>query len=380
MIHMITGEYPPTPGGVADYTAEVSAALVRARVPVHVWCPGDAPAETMERGVSVHRVLGALSAVGLERAGAMLDMYVAPRRLLVQWVPHAFGQRALNVGFCRWLSSRARKGDHVEIVVHEPFLPLALRLRHLAAAIVQRAMTAILLRAASRVWVVTPAWEASWRPYSFGRSVPFTWLPEPASIPVTGDAAAATAVRARIGPAGTMIAGAFSCGGGFASRVLGSVAPAVLDHHPPSTLLLIGAGSTVTRDRIVAQDPSLAERVRATGALDGAAVSAHLAACDLVVQPYPDGICTRHSSAMTVLAHGVPMVTTAGVFTEPVWRESGAVILAPAGDADALVAATGRLLAEPDCRAALRRRALALYDARFDVRHTAATLMAVGAR
>lgn len=375
MIHLITGEYPPSRGGVADYTAVVAAGLAQAGVAVHVWCPGDGASAVTEGGVVVHRALGRMDRRDLRRAGEALDAVAPPRRLIVQWVPHAFGQRALNIGFCRWARARARAGDRVEIVVHEPFLPFAMRPAHLAAAVVQRVMTAILLRAAAHVWVVTPAWEARWRPYAFGRAVPFTWLPEPASIPVTGDAAAATAVRARAGPAGTVIVGSFSCGGGFARRVLERVAPAVLERHPVSMLLLIGAGSTAVRDGLVERHCALAGRIHATGALDGPAVSAHLAACDVAVQPYPDGICTRHSSAMTVLAHALPMVTTTGRFTEGVWHESGAACLVDSHAVGGLSAEIDRLLSDEPARRALAARAIDTYRKHFDLRHTVAALL-----
>ena len=37
--HIITGEYPPAPGGVSDYTEAVAAGLAAAGDEVHVWCP-----------------------------------------------------------------------------------------------------------------------------------------------------------------------------------------------------------------------------------------------------------------------------------------------------------------------------------------------------
>ncbi len=376
MIHLITGEYPPAPGGVADYTAEVAAALGEAGETVHVWCPGRSRDVEIERRVHVHRVLGGLGRADLRRADAALDACAAPRRLLVQWVPHAFGRRSLNVAFCWWVLRRARAGDRVEIMVHEPFLPFAWRPAQLAAALVHRAMTAILLRAASYVWVATPAWISAWQPYALGRRVPFAWLPEPASVPVHPSARAESeAVRRALIPPGGCLVGSFSSGSPFARQVLAEVIPPILDQHPSAVLLLIGAGSVRARETLVARQPALAARTHATGALDPSGVSAHLSACDLALQLYPDGICTRHSSALTVMAHGVPMVTTEGRFTENVWRTSDAVALVPSADRDGLVARVNRLLDDAPARDALRGRALDLYSERFDLRHTVGALL-----
>ncbi len=39
--HLLTGEYPPQPGGVSDHTWQVSEGLARAGCAVHVWAPGE---------------------------------------------------------------------------------------------------------------------------------------------------------------------------------------------------------------------------------------------------------------------------------------------------------------------------------------------------
>jgi glycosyltransferase involved in cell wall biosynthesis len=94
----------------------------------------------------------------------------------------------------------------------------------------------------------------------------------------------------------------------------------------------------------------------------------HLQACDVVVQPYPDGVTTRRTSVMAALANARAVVTCDGGLTESVWRDSGCVFLA--ASAAALVGAARDLLANAPARAALEARASATYAARFDLRHT----------
>ena len=97
-------------------------------------------------GVTVHPALGRLSRRDLRAVDRLLDRFPAPRRLLVQWVPHGFGYRSMNVGFCLWLGRRARRGDRVEIMVDEPYLAFGEgALRWSAAAAVHRVMTIILV-------------------------------------------------------------------------------------------------------------------------------------------------------------------------------------------------------------------------------------------
>ena len=124
--------------------------------------------------------------------------------------------------------------------------------------------------------------------------------------------------------------------------------------------------SPVWRPRI----PSLRGRVGASGGLAPEAVAAHLRACDLVVQPFPDGVTTRHTSLMASLANGCPTVTTIGPFTEPLWADESGVALAPVGDTAALVDLVVALLRDDGRRSALGRAGHLLYDTRFAVRHT----------
>ena len=88
------------------YTGQLARALAAAGDDVHVWCPGGA--RPVARGVSVHAALGSHVAADLRRVDAQLDACPGPRRLLVQWVPHGFGYRSMNLWFCLWLARRAR--------------------------------------------------------------------------------------------------------------------------------------------------------------------------------------------------------------------------------------------------------------------------------
>jgi hypothetical protein len=112
--HIITSEYPPQPGGVSDYTRLVAEGLAQAGEEVHVWCPGTAGESISEGGVHVHSGLGRVTPEDLARVGDELDRFPGPRQMLVQYVPHGYGYRSMNVPFCFWLWRRARKrGDWV---------------------------------------------------------------------------------------------------------------------------------------------------------------------------------------------------------------------------------------------------------------------------
>ena len=140
--------------------------------------------------------------------------------------------------------------------------------------------------------------------------------------------------------------------------------------------LCAGSGSDSFVERIVAERPALRGRLFATGRVPARDISVHLQACDLLLQPYPDGVTTRRTSVMAGLANGRPVVTTDGALTEDVWRATGSVALAPSGDTAALVATVHELLADTTARVSLAARGSATYESCFALRHTIDALQA----
>ena len=127
-------------------------------------------------------------------------------------------------------------------------------------------------------------------------------------------------------------------------------------------------------DRLSSGHPGLRGRAWASGRLSPIDVAAALRACDLLLQPYPDGVTTRRTSVMAGLANGVPIVTTDGALTEGVWRETGATTLVPAEDAMQCVETVRRLIDTPADRAALGRRGRQVYATRFSIERTVEAL------
>jgi glycosyltransferase involved in cell wall biosynthesis len=374
MIHFLTPEYPPRHGGVADHTHQIATALSRAGETVHVWGPTGSAAQSAS-AVVVHPDLGRFGAADLRRASVLLDAYPPPRRLVVQWVPHAYGQRAMNLQFCLWLWRRSIAGDSIDVVVHEPFMTFSGGVRQRVVAAVQRAMTLILMSAARRVWVTTRAWAPLLEPYLAGRGNTIQWLPVPSSLQPAVPSATHD-VRARYAPGHQPLIGHFGTHGALVTSLLEGVIATVATAQPSAHFLLIGAGSEGFRSALVERERTLAGRVSATGTLDAAALAAHIEACDVLLQPYPDGVTSRRTTTMAGLCAGVPVVTTHGKLTERFWHDEAPVRLAAVGDVRAMAEQVLELLASPAERRRQADAGRAFYDRWFDLRHTVAALAA----
>ncbi|MGH7923587.1 MAG: glycosyltransferase family 4 protein [Candidatus Binatus sp.] len=372
--HLITGEYPPDIGGVGDYTQQIGEALSRCGDEVHIWTPPNSNPTDDSGPVRVHRLpdnFGPRSMLAMERG---IDRS-SRSQVLVQYVPHAFGWKAMNVPLCVWLASRQR--ERLGVMFHEVAYPMSREqsMRHNFLGIVTRAMAAILARSARRIFVTTLAWEPTLRSISRTRR-PIQCLTAFSTIPVVEDDAGVNAIRQRIAPDGSKIAGHFGAYGPVYAAGTAALLAAALERDADLSVLLIGKGGAEFRARMTDRRPSFARRIHATGTLAPADVSRSIAACDLMFQYYPDGVSTRQSSCMAPLQHGRPVVATSGTLTEPLWHESGAVALAPANDIPAVAALVHRLLGDGGERQRLGAAARELYDRRFDIRHTVAALRA----
>jgi glycosyltransferase involved in cell wall biosynthesis len=372
MMHFLTPEYPPRHGGVADHTHQIATELSRSGEVIHVWGPADS-AEQSGSAITVHSDLGSFRASDFRRMNILLAAYPSPKRLVVQWVPHGYGQRAMNMQFCLWLWRRSVAGDSIDVIVHEPFVTFSGGMRQCVVAVVQRAMTLVLMSAARRVWVTTRAWTPLLEPYLAGRPVAIQWLPVPSSLQ-PADAVAVDEARTRYSSGSGTLVGHFGTHGSLVTALVDDVIAAVAKAQPTAHFLLIGSGSDTFRSALVQRDHTLADRVSATGTLDAAALAAHIEACDVLLQPYPDGVTSRRTTAMAGLFARVPVVTTEGKLTERFWRDEAPVKLAAVGDVRALVEHVLALLADSEERRRQADAGRAFYDRWFDVRHTVAAL------
>lgn len=367
--HIVTCEYPPQIGGVSDFVSGLARSLA-ASTPVHVWAPhteGDTPATD---GVIVHRTLGTFAPADCLRTGRLLDAAGRPR-LFVQWVPHGYGYKSLNVPFATWLTWRALVcGNELHLMVHEPYMRVSWPPRHVLAATVQKLMLWMLGHAASHVWLSTDGWRPWVAPF-IGRSTPISVMPVSSPIePRTGvDVAADTRP-----PHTPLVVGHFSTYSPVVTVLLERALRTLLDGCD-AHVRLIGRDSERFARAFVERHPAFAGRIHAVGTQPLSAVPGELAACDLMLQPYPDGITARNTSALAALAFGLPVVSNRGPLTESFWNDAGAALLAAAPNATLLAEQALAAVRDPALRHRVARAGATVYTTRLSRAHAIAQLM-----
>jgi glycosyltransferase involved in cell wall biosynthesis len=336
---LVSSDYPPAIGGVADYAANLAAALVRIghRVSVVTTSAGGGRGVAEEFDIAV---VG-LSELGLcwrwrdASAVARLVSSLQPDVVNVQYVPQMYGRGGVSPGIALlvWLLGRSKDSTLV-LTCHELASPLTIRPRRLLAALSHRLQISLALAARPTV-VVTNELDA-------GRLQ--GWLPaaHPVVIPVgptvtrrVEGRSQADIVRASLGLGASFLIGDFSPYNvnKSPSHLLG-VLEAVGDE---GRLLLIGGAyaTEVKRTSLLAaaKKRGLMDRIIEIPYLPRERLSDHLAALDVYVDTSVRGASTRSTTLVTALAHGLPVVAYEGPETPNYLRSGQQLILVRAGNA-----------------------------------------------
>lgn len=329
-ILFITGEYPPQPGGVGDYTQRLAQHLT----------------------IAGHEVITLTSVKGhwqLWRATSRGDEALAAPRGRASWRLVAAGRLAQVVRLIRpqWCHIQYQTGAY-QLQIGVNVLPLLLRRTEIATAItyhdllppylfpkagpVRNWVTLLPARAATAVIATNPEDEATLRAAGLQPRL----IPIGANIEPTQSSAHDRAVeRTRLG-----ITADEALIGYFGLLSPGKGVDLLIDlvaQHPRWRLLIIGGAATTPTDRAYAEAvqqrlarDGLRHRVIITGHLPAAQVSAYLSACDVIALPFRDGASLRRGSLLAALAHGCAIVTTPPASAATAAALAGAVQFAAA--------------------------------------------------
>jgi glycosyltransferase involved in cell wall biosynthesis len=112
--------------------------------------------------------------------------------------------------------------------------------------------------------------------------------------------------------------------------------------------------------------PSSPLRVIRPGAVSLDELGDHLAAADIFVAPFVDGVSMRRTTVVAALQHGLPVVGTRGHLTDPsLADEQGSLHLSPPAEPATLAANVAELVGDEGARRRAGGCARELYRRRF---------------
>ena len=186
---------------MSDHTFQLVRALADAGDVIDVWCPPASGVPPVLPGVTVHVLPSHFGPDALRVLGAALRALPADTRLLVQYVPTAYGRRMMNVPFALLLFSLRSRG--LDLFVHEVAMPVRLDRTpgQNVAGMVHGVMAWLATRGARNVFVTIPEWHARLarlgaRHVAGRREV--TWMPVPSNMPDSVDPIRVRAIRQKL--------------------------------------------------------------------------------------------------------------------------------------------------------------------------------------
>jgi hypothetical protein len=372
---LVTPEYDPATGGLADYTRLVAAELADVGENVTVLAPDQGESEFKSKFL-VKKIMGTFGPIGLWRASRFLSTIPTGRRLIfLQWVPQGFGWKSVNLFLVVWVWWRVVfRRDVFWIMAHEAFLGFEGSFRQKMAAACHRVMVWILLRLASKAYAGNRKWVKLldfWAP----KNLEIRWLPVPSNIPVVREDSAVLEIKNKCSGAKGLV-GHFGTYGVLTQKLLMNLLPHFLNRNPDVNLLCLGKNGDKFRENYIKIYPEWRNRVFATGRQSDSCLSIGISACDVMMQPYMGGISTRNGSLMAVLSHGIPCVANRGHVTDPEWDEWGIVDLVEPEDFHGMVEKTKHLLEDPDLRVKRSRQIIDHYDKFFSLKQSVAAFLA----
>ena len=378
---LVSPEYPPTPGGVGDYTALLARHLTHEGATVAVLTSGTG-ADTNENGV---RVLRRVPRWGWGLRGYICDAIrdTSAKIVHIQYQTGMYGMHpAVNLlplhlrhphGLFPLVAREAHATKSRVFTTFHDLLPPYLFPK---AGPLRDGVTRLIARTSDGVIATNGADMATLRRWGvraalvpIGSNIPASTSQEPGEQ---------TAVRERykVPPDAALLTtfGLTNTSKGLDTLI--DTLALLQSGGTPVFLLVVGAGAGAndatnrgTEQAVRAQIAArgMTASVAFTGALPAEAVAAAIAASDVCLLPYRDGASPRRGSLLAALTQGVPVVTTIprpGVYDglPPLTEKIAALV--PPNDAPALAVAVRRILSD-NVYAAHSRDGARAYAAQF---------------
>ncbi len=355
-ILIISPEYPPERGGIADHTERL-ARLLSSSCNVSVLTSKGGSGRS---AANVHAEIGDWS--DMDALYAAMEGIQHVDVVIWQYVPHMYGRGGVNLKLPRALLMLQKHHRSQIVLAHEIAAPYSAWPHRLYYAWAHRSQWRRMVNIADSIGISTEAWLDEWRHLRPDAADKMFLAPSPSNIDV-----AEVAPDHRSG---------WRAAQGLKPDVrvmgyFGTVSDAKQFHWVteawqsaqaggPTALVVIGGKPEFT------PPAALTGLYREPGFLPSAEVSKAMQAIDVLVLPFVDGASERRTSFMAGLIHGCPVVSTIGHNTGGTLRAADWFAHAPTDDPEGFTKTACRMLDDRVKALDMGRRAADFYARHYD--------------
>ena len=354
---IISPEFPPRRGGVADHTVELARGLsARRDVTVLTSLSG-----ALENGF---RVSPTVSNWQSPRAvlNAIRQLPVGAE-ILWQYVPQMYGRGGFNPGLATIIKALSQAGRAQCLIAHEIEAPLSWWPHRMFYALAHRYQWRQILRYVDVIGISTEAWLDDYRRRAPAWQTKLFLAPSPSNIAVVATSPDQRQVWRRkngLESATQVIA----CFGNLNwPEQFAWIRTAWIEAQ--TTLRRVGLVAVGDLAISAAVPGGLKPLFKLAGYLSAAEVSAVLQAADVLALPYVDGVAERRTTFMAGLSHGCAVITTFGHSTGLTLRQGKFFWGVEVDQKQRFVDRLCGLLADDALRAKLGQAARETYEQRY---------------
>lgn len=285
-----------------------------------------------------------------------------------------YGFRGTNLLLALWVRKFRRRP--LWVMFHELyFTPREpVRSKHRALRFLTRQVSKVIAHRADRVFTATEPQTQIVRQF-VRRETPVEVLGVPSNLPGNSDTEQVTRLRATLqSNAAQPLIGHFGTYSSPQRIILRDIIEKAAVRFPGWRFVLIGrAGKSFVRE-LLSRAVIPENAVIASGGVSAQEASCWIDACDLMIQPYPEGAQTNRGSLMATLALGKATITNLGPSSDSLWRNAGFLCVLESAQTEKFLDAAQSILEHNNHRANLETNARAYYEQHFSLKQTIARL------
>lgn len=355
----------PRLDGIGDYTTCLIKQLVKDGHQVSALIRTGKPVDPIE-GVNISMPFSIENRASIKELSSAVEK-ISPDWVIVQYNPFCFGRMGLNL-YMPGVLKRLKRYAHLSLMLHETYVPV-INLKYAVMTMWQRWLLWMSCLEADQIFVSVEYWNHQLKGFpGVKRGVLLPVGSNISTVPITREIA-----RSRLGISeNTLVLGMF--GTVHEALMLNRVQAAMealLSRDRKALLLYIGPDGEKLR-RELRDLPVLAE-----GPFEPEEVSRRLAAIDIYLAPFVDGISTRRSSMVTALQRSLPVVGTDGHKTDSYLKSMNnkSLLLSPVNDEQGFANLVVKLAEDENLRCSIAVAASQMYEDHFSWEKTSAKMI-----
>lgn len=380
--HIICPMIPPIISSIGEYALNTAKKLNRLNYEVHLWTLSNNKNKNRNHQkhdkLYIHNISSTWENNDFRKIDLLLNRSNLEQKILWYYQPEITSKLYHKLN--NW-TEQTKKYYKIYFVLHKPLEPYyySLNFIQLYKYLKEKRLLKKILKNIHQIFITAPYLEKNIESICNKKKLPnIHWLPLRSNVNYIKDPNKARNIRKAFAPEAQFLLGCY--GSYYEKNLLKQLKRNILlllQNHPERTFLCLGRKSEKFVATFKRNYPNLANQIESTGELDQVAISAHIQACDIMIQPYPDGVTAKRTSILASLLHEKAILTTSGNNSELFWSKRKCVLLYKEGSDLDFITQFEQIIYDSSVKKRLELKAKETYQLFFSLNSTIQKLLSL---